>query len=420
MRRLSPLLFLFFLALAACSSSNPATSPPDASDLDASGPFPADASISPDAPTDSSSDAPATCPRTPAAADRPRRVIVSHPFSATTGKKAPLFEVLDLSADGTLTRPVAPVIFSMGPALAAPIVFTPDGEIGLVAQDDGSVGVVHLPATGAPEVIHAAFQQGFYAHSIVVATDGTRAYILDSSTSNNGGGVYEVPIGCDGKLGTPSLVVSGGKANAMALLPTDPTKAVLAAGKAFDSPSGQDAHLVDLLSRARVGGAGAFGDSDAIASSVAVTPDGKYALIADDGVFTGDRVAVVALTPQIAPVSVLHTPFPAAVVISPFNNAAIVLNDDSTDEIHVMTYDAANSAAPFAITGELPYVFGKPQIPVTASTIDRGKLKGTVFIGENLAVRQLTFNAGGTVSDTAKLSLGAGNTSIVGVVGVQP
>jgi hypothetical protein len=57
---------------------------------------------------------------------------------------------------------------------------------------------------------------------------------------------------------------------------------------------------------------------------------------------------------------------------------------------------------------------------VTASAIDRGSLKGTVFVSENVAVRQLRFEANGTVTDVAKLASPSGNTGIVGVVGVQP
>jgi hypothetical protein len=331
--------------------------------------------------------------------------------------------VLDLSADGTLSRPAPPVTFTMGTALDAPIVFTPDGEIGVVAQDDGSVGIFRLPAGGgAPVVIDPKFDGGgaFYARAVVMAKDGSRAWVLDQNTADNGGGVYEIALACDGTPTSRGLVVPGSGASAMALLPGDPSKAVLAAKKAFDAPDGRDVHVVDLAGRSSLGSAAPFGDADAIASSVAVMPDGKYALVADDGIVTGSRLAVVALTPALAPVSVLSTPFPAAVVASPFGNAAIVLNDDSTDEIHVLSYDPSNAAAPFAITGEVAYAFGKPQIPVTASTIDRGSLEGTVFVGENVAVRQLRFGPAGDVTDVAKLASPPGLTGIVGVVGVQP
>lgn len=205
----------------------------------------------------------------------------------------------------------------------------------------------------------------------------------------------------------------------MTLLPGDPTKALLAATKAFQSPANTDVHLVDLNAHSLIGSAAGFGDMDAIVSSIAIMPDGKHALVADNGVVTGSRMAVMRLTPGVAPLSILQTPYPAAVVASPFGNAAIVLNDDSTDEIHVLSYDATKPA-PFVITGELAYKFPKPQIPITASMIERGTLRGTVLIGENIGVRKVVFAASGAVTDAQKLSFPDGIPNVVGVVGVQP
>lgn len=403
------------LVLDGCGSSSSDETTADAAAADGFGPG-ADGPALGDG--GSKDDGATGCVRKASAAERARKVVVSHPFLAS-GVKAKGYEVVDLSVDGTLSHPTTPVTFLMGTALSAPIVFTPDGEVGLVAQDDGSIGVFRLPADGPPVVVHAAFQGGFYAGGIVLAPDGSHAWVLDSNTGNNGGGVYEVVIACDGTLTSRGLVIPGGGATAMTLLPSDPTKALLAAQKAFQSPAKMDVHLVDLAARSLIGSAAAFGDIDAIVSSIAVMPDGKYALVADDGYNVGSRVAVMSLGPVVAPLSILQTPFPAAVVASPFGNAAIVLNDDSTDEIHVLSYDSTKPA-PFVITGELAYKFPKPQIPVTASLIERGTLRGTVFIGENIGVRKVVFGAGGAVTDAQKLSFPDGIPNIVGVVGVQP
>jgi DNA-binding beta-propeller fold protein YncE len=419
MRRLAILVLAYAGAIAAACGSGASGAGADATPGGSDASAPADVGGGSSG-GDAEGDAPqASCPRPQAPADRPRKVVISHPFGADAGDKATEFEVLDLAIDGTLSRPTPAVTFSMGTALDAPIVFTPDGEIGLVAQDDGSLGVFRL-GTGAPVVLEAAYKAGFYARAVIVSADGTRAWVLDANTADNGGGVYELAIGCDGKPASHGLVVSGGNANAMTLLPGAPDRAVLAARKAYASADGKDLHVVDLAARTLVGSAAPFGDVSAIPSSIAVTPDGKYALVADDGILAGNRIAVAALAPSPAPVQVLSTPYPAAVVASPYGNAALVLNDDSTDQIHVLSYDASNTTAPFAITGELAYKFGKPQIPVTASTIDRGSLKGAVFVSENVAVRQLRFEANGTVTDVAKLASPSGTSGIVGVVGVQP
>lgn len=403
-------------AAAGCgSSSNDAASTTDGGGALDGAVDPGTDSAAPDA----APDGPAGCSRTLAPADRARKVVISHPFKES-GDKAVDFEVLDLSAAGVLTKPATPVKFTMGTALYAPVVFTPDGEVGLVAQDDGTIGVFRFPAGGgAPVVVHAAFDGGFYAGGIILAPDGSHGWVLDSNTADNHGGVYEILIGCDGTLTSKGLVVPGGSATAMALLPSDPTKALLSAKAAFASAPNTDVHLIDLAARKVIASISPFGDLKAIPSSLAIMPDGKNALVADDGLNVGERIAVVRLSPALAPLGLLQTPFPSTVLASPFGNSAIVLNGDSSDAIHVLSYDAAKPA-PFVITGEVAYAFPKPQIPTTASSIERGSLKGTVLVGENLGVRKLVFGADGKVTDAALLTYPDGIANIVGVVGVQP
>jgi hypothetical protein len=409
--------FAFALGSSGCSGSDAGQAAP--SDAASDAPL-ADTTPANDAPLadGDSGGAQIGCPRIAAAAERARKVVVSHPFGSGTAK-ATQYEVLDLAADGTLTRPATPVTFSMGTGFEGAIVFTPDGSIGLAAQDDGSIGAFRLDATGAPTVVHAAFRDGFYAQRIVLSADGARAWVLDSNTGNNGGGVYELAIACDGTLTARGLVVPGGSANAMALLPTDPTKGVLAARKAFDSAAGLDLHVVDLFARSGVSSGTAF-DADAIPSDLVVTPDGKYALVADNSAVAGSRIAVMQLGPTPTQVGMLSTPYPAALVMSPWGNAALALNDDSTNQIHVLAPNTSGTGAPWAVTGEVAYKFGKPQIPASASMIARGTLEGRVFVAENQAVRTIVFTAAGGVVDTAKLSFTGGNESICGIVGVQP
>ncbi|MDB4941970.1 MAG: hypothetical protein JWP97_1504 [Labilithrix sp.] len=405
------------LLAAACSSSDAAVAASDGGTSDAatSGP---DAAASDAASNDGGG---AGCARTPAPENRARKVVLSHPFLAS-GDKANDFEVIDLAADGTLSRPATPVKFQMGVAIDAPIVFTPDGEIGLVPQDDGTIGVFRLPAGGgAPVVVQAAFDGGFYAGHITLAPDGSHGWVTDENTTDNGGGVYGITIACDGTVTSQGLVVPGGNAHALAFLPGDPAKAVLAARAAFTSPAGTDVHLVDLAAGKTLGSVAAFGDDKAIVSSLVVMPGGKHALVADDGLSAGSRLAVVALdgSALTAVPPLLVTDYPAALIASPFGNAALVLNGDAADAIHLLSYDATR-AAPFVLTGEVAYAFGKPQIPSTASLLERGTLRGTVIIGENSAVRRMVFNADGTVKDAQKLAYPDTIEDIVGVVGVQP
>src|SRR5688500_14080079 len=70
---------------------------------------------------------PADCERPVAAADRVRRVVISHPYDAA-GKASNAYEVLELSTAGTLSRPG--ITFEMGRASDGEVVFTPDGKVG--------------------------------------------------------------------------------------------------------------------------------------------------------------------------------------------------------------------------------------------------------------------------------------------------
>lgn len=362
-----------------------------------------------------------SCPRTLAAADRARKAVVSHPYVEGGGSKADLFEVLDYSTAGVLTK--TGDTFHMKPAYTA-VQFTPDGKIGIVAQDDGTLGVFTFDDAGKPTVIHAAFQGAFYAAHVVISPDGTRAFVLDQQTENNHGGVYQVAIGCDGTLTDQGLVVPGGTAHAMAFLPGDSSKAILAGGKALTSPPSTYAHELDFSGAAPqlLANGAVFPDDNAIASWIAITPDSKFAVITDDNSLAdgaGNRMSAVALDTLTA-LPPIATDNPAAIVMSPFGNAALLLNSDGTDALHVVKYDPSNATKPFEIGAEVAYVGGKTQLPTLPVVFDRGALKGRVLVSEVSAIRQLTFNADGSVTDQGLFEFGDASADIVGSFGLQP
>ena len=257
---------LIVCSLVACGSDdNPQT--PDASGV-------ADAPGAQDA----QPDAPSGCPRTAAAADRTRHVVVAKPYD-TAGMKASVFEVLELSATGTLTRPGR--TFTMGRAAFGVVAFTPDGQVGMVAQEMGTVGVFRIDPAGAVTVVEAAFAGEFYASSVVADPDGAHAWILDSNTRENGGGLYRVTIGCDGTLSDPTLVAPARLPRGLAIRDD---RMVVAAGNILDSmTAGDDVYLLDRTAAAPapIDGTDAFGDDEAIIGGTATTFDGAAFLLGD-------------------------------------------------------------------------------------------------------------------------------------------
>jgi hypothetical protein len=363
------------------------------------------------------------CPRLPGPDDRVRRIVVSHPYDAS-GSKANAFEVLDLSEEGEISTGGA--TFSMGRAFFSGIAFTPDGEVGILAQEDGSLGVFRVDGTGGVTVVHAALKGSFYAARVVMDPAGDRAWVLDSQWRENGGGIYAVRIGCDGSLTEEGLVAPAKLAQAMAFVPDGSGRVVVPADDILDSSPGLDTHLLQWGSKPEVlGGASMFPDGEAMVASLAVTGDGKYVLAGDNSEFSGipNRVGVASLKEgKLVPVQVL-TPIldPVALVASPFGDSVIAVSGYG-NSVRVLVLDAGSAAAPIADAGPPEWVGKKPELPGAAVPILRGKLKGMVILSENLGVRRLRFDGNGKVVDLGRTVTAAGEEypGIVGAIGVQP
>ncbi|MCU1279733.1 MAG: hypothetical protein JWM53_3279 [bacterium] len=364
-----------------------------------------------------------TCRRPPAPADRVRYVVVTHPFDAA-GNKDTRLEVLALSKTGALSKTAK--TFDMGNYFDGRIVFTPDGELGFQPQDDGSVGEFRLDADGTPTVLQAAFRGSFFASTVVMDPSGERLYVLDSDTRDNGGGIISLRIGCDGALGEEGNIAPAQLPYQLLFMPGDPTRAVVFAGGILDSTGTADDYLLAWSPTAPkvLGQAYAFGNGDAITSSATLTPDGKLALFADhanSSATTGD-VAVVRIEGNTMTPLQLMTNLPgnADVVVSPFSNAGLVLLSDTYDAIIALAYAPGNATAPFTVTGPIAYKGARPQLPGVGILIDRGALRGRVLISEVDGVRQVHFNANGTITDDGLFLVGGDLAGSVGALGVQP
>ncbi len=361
------------------------------------------------------------CPRTPKAPDHVRKVVVSHPFGEPTDggvpPKANAYEVLELSTTGTLTK--TNETFTMGRSLNE-IVFTPDGEVGVVPQEDGTLGIFKFDSAGKLTVVNPAFKGSFYAAKVVMSKDGSRVFVLDRNTKENKGGVYEVRIACDGTPSDVGLVAPGGKAHAMALIPNDPDRAVLIAGAFLDSPATHYSHKLDVTGTppVRITG-GALFDQDAIASAVAVTPDGKWALVTDNGLFKGNRMAPVDIA-TMNPAATITVQNPVNIIMSPFGNAALLVESDGKDHLKVVNYDAASATTPFTVGAELAYVGGKSELPYNVAAVEVGTLKGRILVSELASVRQVAFAANGTLTDVQKVDFSGEFSGITGSMGMQP
>jgi hypothetical protein len=359
-------------------------------------------------------DGPAGCVRMPASPERARFVVVSHPYDSA-GMKAGAYEVLDLSPAAALTRPNR--TFMMDRATMGTIAFTPDGEIGLVATEEGKLAVFRLDAQGMPTVVNAGFKGAFYASRVVVEPRGDRALVLDGNWRENGGGIYRVAIGCDGTL-TELGMIAPAKLPAAIAFTND--HAVVAATDIMESnAAGYDVHLLGWGDAPTVlGGSDAFGDDAAIVAGAALTFDGATFLVGDNSQFSGmpNRVAAVKVSATgVAKGDVVEVEDPAAIAASPFGNVAIVASAFG-DAIYILDVD--NGA--WRVRGQVTYMGASPKIPADVATIDRGTLRGHVLVAENVGVRHLAFRMSGAIDDLGSLAFGMGLENISGAIGVTP
>lgn len=429
-RRLIVGLALLALLVTTCTCGEPEE--PDASPCGA--PPCGDPSGGDPLPGDSAAGDPGAgdCPRQPAAADRTRYVVAARHNDFANLQRT--FEVYALSDTGLLS--FTGYTFQLGGrATYGDILFTPDGEIGVVALDNdtngdnqGAIGVFRLDAGGVPTVIHEAYSASAFASAVVMGPAGRTVYVIERDAQEMGGGVYAVSIGCDGTLVDEGLVMQTNHLGGMHLDPHDPSRAVLV-DKELDPPvTGYDARLFawppldPALGRADI-----WTDAGYIVADTTLTWDARYLLVADASPFNGlpDRIGVAeVLNDGLLFTQSLDTHFqePTVVFPSPFNNAVLVATagGGAQDSIHWLTYDATDSVSPFSFGGEVAYQGVGPQLPGTGAMIRRGGLAGRVLLTELSSIRQLQFNANGTVADVGLFDTGDGVEYMVGAIGVQP
>lgn len=346
-----------------------------------------------------------TCHAAPRA-DGPRKMLVTRPRSKEAngayGTRAKTLEVLDVSADGALSRP-GKVLEMAGPTQGIPS-FTPDGAVAIVPMGEkAGLASIVFDAQGNAKIATASFapEGKLYADRVVIDETGSRAFVLDSNVDKNGGGIYEVRIACDGTLSLVGKVLASEKASQVALL--SGTKGVYAGGilgksedlHAFELPAAPgDAKATASLS--------VFGDGKSVASSLAATPDGKYVVVTDTGYEVGNRLAVVDVA-TFTTKQRLTVDAPEAFVVSPFGNAMMLVQSDTFDAYVPVTY-APDAPAPLTLGTKIS-ASKKVELPTRPQVMKNGALKGLVYVVEVSGIRTLRFDAQGKLTDAGLFSM---------------
>jgi hypothetical protein len=371
------------------------------------------------------------CPRQAAVEDRIRTVVLSHPYHGP-GESSDAYSVWQLDIDGELSS--TGERFSMRPASIVPsITFTPDGEIGIAVQDDGTLGIFRVTASGI-EVLDEGFDDGgaFYARSVTLDLTGQWLYVVDGSTRGNGGGIYLVHIECDGTPLGLGRLARADVASGIAFVPADgeaTRRALVTARDIADASDGHDAHLLEMgavLDKPDVLVSGdVFADEDASVSSLLLSKNGHFALVGDDSIASSNQVVAIGVSDTlIHPLQAFPTiEGPTAILESPYENAALVtsIDEGSGDSaVYRLGYDPENTTTPYSGPTELTYFGGVPQLPAAAVMVGVGRLRGLVLVAEMLGIRRVQFTEAGALTDLGRTSTGSGYDAMVGTIGVQP
>lgn len=423
----APAPWMSLLALCACTQPVPGIvaptddpDPPD--DVDTDEAPDTGTAVDDTADTDAPPD-PGACRSTPRRDAATRAVVVARPYTAD-GQKASRWEVMELDAAGELSRPGT--MFTLGRGPWGRVAFSPDGSLGVVAQEDGSLGIFLLDDALEPTVVEAAWTgpggRDFYASDVVLDATGSGGWVIDGNWPENGGAIYAVSFDC--VTGAPTLgdALVPSKL-AAAVFPMADGRATVVARKVGGRPEA-DVFLLDGLAPGPTVSPGArlFDYDGAILGGSALMSDERFVLVGDNSAF-GDAPNRVgwASVDGAAPVAgsgSLDLGDPFAIVASPFGDAAVVASGFG-DALFGVAYDP-DAATPFQSQGELDYTGAGPALPSTMVVLTRGALKGLVLVSENTAIRQVRFEGGGVITDLGPFSLGDGIEDIPGAIGVQP
>lgn len=355
------------------------------------------------------------CRATPRDADADRTVLVNLSFDGSGDGWA----VLTLAADGTLTDTGETV--TGGRTYLNPGVFTPDGSLGVVALDDGSLTIFSVDDVGGVEVVEAGWTSGFYAGAVGMDASGERLYVADQNTVDNGGGLYVIDLDCE--TGLPSVPTDLPVDAAGWLVPGRLPATVLPLPGRFDRVAmvggvdGNDLTLVDSTTGDVLDAIDVFGDDASLAFG-AVTPAAELILLTDISAWSDEdnSIAAVAIDGDTLTAAGRTDLFDGVgLAVGPLGTTAVV-SSGYADDILRLGLDATSAAA-VSVAGSLSTSGGSPQLPGGMVTVQRGSLAGHTLVAEVTGLRSVMIGIDGEALDLGVTGGRVGNPA--GIL-VQP
>lgn len=350
--------------------------------------------------------------------DRPRVVLIGHPFTAKPAVPGTDIRSMSLEPGGLPVDDGMLLDVGVRPARMA---FVPSGAYALVVGDDGDVVSVQVGNAQHMNVVDAVKLPSADYGDIAVSADGTIAWVVGLNV-NETSGVSVVHVGCDGAL----TVDEAGFLNirlteSMAVLPGEQT-AVLLGGQAVFAPV--DPHDLRLLGRdgdawIELGAYDVFQDF-VNTGRIAASPDGSTVLVPNASVFSDEEGQIAVLSTaggtltEIDRITTLHG---VSEALFGLDGQTALISRPEVNRVAILS----DMGAGLEPTGEIKGLGLADQMVL----IRRGSLAGTVLIpsvdsngGPNLAV--LRIDGVGVVSDLGQVELGSGSLDIPDAIAVMP
>lgn len=354
---------------------------------------------------------PVACRPMPAA-NRTRYVVVARPFASDPNR----YTLHTLSEVGELVD--AERSFVMGRGYDGEIAFSRDGAFGVVAQNDGSLGIFVLGDDGVPEVrVAQRMGEAYAARVIADPNDATVFWILDSQTRTNGGGIYRLELDCEGRVVSEALALAAELPYGL-VFEADGSALIAAKAIGEEARGEDDIFRVDLATGEVESRADVLDGDDWIGAGIALGP--SHVVFADNAAFSevSNRLGVARTGRPLAPApEVTDVEDAVALVFSPFGDQLLAVSGFG-DALFTLSYDA-DASPPLGAPAALTYTGGRPQLPSSTVMLRHGTLEGLVLIAENQAIRRVRFEEGAVV-DLGATPLGEGSDAIPGAIGVQP
>lgn len=344
--------------------------------------------------TPTPSPSPSGCRATPVA-DGERLLVVALPYDSG-GAPVDVWAPMRLGLDGLVTDP--------GTRWTAPrsvfgeVRWTPDGSLGFVAADDGSLAVFDADGGGSES-------GDWYAEDVLIDPSGERLWIVDPNWPENGGGVYAAEIDCDTGALAPATKVVETKLAARLVAHADGPLLVHAdpAGDFVVSRFDADAGTLEQLSSLQL--------PDAVISTAALSLDGAWLAVGENSEFSGVPTRVALFEVATGAVQVVQSGDPVALLPAP--DGRFLAMDGYGNGGHWI----ARSGDTWSVGAGPAWLDPRPALPGVGAWIGRGALAHLALVGETGGVRGVDLDTG---DDQGLLWSGAGLAGLVGSVGVQP